>query len=567
MFGHDSLPSLIYRYGAKRPIEGAEEVDRQIRDAHRYRNKLVEIEHKRRNRVDQTLRELAPRLAELTVAVERLDGLIADCRAEIKRANAARRRRDVSLQQRAELHQLRDERKQARAELKKRKAEAFDDPEIRVALATIDREAKAASKQARAESGIYWGTYVQVEQSLSGMRTGAPPRFLKFDGNGKVAVQLQRGLSVDDALAGEDRRLRIEPVPPEAYMSGSPKALQRTRIWLRIGTEGRNPVWAVVPVTLHRPMPEDATIRWVYLTRRRVATKDHWAVSFVLARETGWQKPDVARSGAVGVNLGWRVLGEGDQRGLRVARWGGNDGAEGELRLAMRDVQRWWKVDDLRSIRDQHFNTALAALADWLAAPGCELPGWLVERTQHLRQWRSPARLAALGIQWRGERFDGDQVAFDALEQWRKRDKHLYEWEANQRRKAAAWRNDLYRNFAATLSRRYRVVCLADIDWRNLVRRPAAEDMRNDAAARKYRRIASPGILGRLLRERFAEVISVKSQHITQRCHVCSELAQSEAATQLWRRCQHCGAEWDQDVNAVRNLLRAASDPLAEKIP
>jgi len=567
MFGNDSLPSVIYRYGARRPIEGADEVDRQIRDAHRYRNKLVEIERERRERVEKTIRELAARIAGLSTEVERLDGLIAERRAEIKRANAARRRRDVTPEQRAELKQWQAARKQARAELKECKADAFDDPEIRAALATIDQDADEANKRARAQSGLYWGTYLQVEQSLQGKRRGAPPRFLRFDGRGKLAVQFQGGLSVENAFGGEDRRLIVEPVSPEAYMPGAPKAMQRTRVWLRIGSEGRDPIWAIVPVTLHRPLPEDARIKWVYLTRRRVATKDRWAVCFVLAREGGWRKDDLARSGAVGVNLGWRLLGEGDERGLRVARWVGDDGNEGELRLPMADVRRWRKADDLRSIRDERFNATVGWLAEWLRDPGCELPDWLVERTKMLRQWRSQARLAALAIQWRGERFAGDMAAFAAIEAWRKKDKHLYEWEANQRRKAAAWRDDLYRNLAADLSRRYRVACLADTDWRDLARRPTAEETRDDAGARTYRVVASPGILGRLLRERFTETVTVDSQHITQRCHACGKLAQFDAATHLWAKCRHCGLEWDQDANAARNLLRAASGPVAQKTP
>jgi len=567
MFGNKALPSVIYKYGARRPVTNADEVDRQVRDAHRYRNKLVEIERDRRSCVNAKLMQLAPRLLSLETEIERLDNLIAEKRSEIKRANATRRRRDVTPEQRAELRQWQADRKALRTELKERKADAFADPRIRTALAKVDAEALAASKAARAASGVYWGTYCQVEQSLSGMRSGAPPRFLRFDGTGKLAVQLQGGLSVAKAFAGEDRRLIIEPVPPKAYLPGEPKALQRTRVWLRIGSDGREPIWTIVPITLHRPLPDDASIKWVYLTRRRVATKDRWSVCFVLARESGWQKPELARNGSVGVNLGWRVMDNGVERGLRVARWVGDDGTEGELRLPMPDVERWKKTEDLQAIRDQRFNAAVSLLADWLADPGCLLPDWLVERTATLRQWRSAARLAAIAIQWRGERFEGDDTAFATLEAWRKKDKHLYEWQANQLRKAIAWREDLYRNLAATLSRRYHTVCLANTDWRDLARRPTAEQAETDAGARRYQRVASPGALGRLLRERFAETVTVDSRHITQRCHACGEVNQFDAAAHVRATCRHCGAEWDQDINAARNILRAASGPVACETP
>ena len=232
----------------------------------------------------------------------------------------------------------------------------------------------------------------------------------------------------------------------------------------------------------------------------------------------------------------------------------------------MRDVGRWQKARDLQSIRATNFDAIVLRLAGWLA--GRELPDWLTERTKTLRQWRSQGRLAAVVIQWRAERFDGDAEIFAEVEAWRKQDKHLWEWEHNQRRKAIAWRENVYRQFAAMLSRRYRVVCLEATDWRHFMRKVAAEeDGQGGAGAQRYLRIASPGQLSRLLAERFAEVVRVDPKHTTQRCHVCGELAQFDAATSLHTKCRHCGAEWDQDYNAARNLLGAASGPVPQETP
>ena len=57
-------------------------------------------------------------------------------------------------------------------------------------------------------------------------------------------------------------------------------------------------------------------------------------------------------------------------------------------------------------------------------------------------------------------------------------------------------------------------------------------------------------------------------------CHLCRHRNQVSAAQRgdlIWR-CQGCGALWDQDENAARNLLRAAAaapavDPKQSRTP
>src|SRR5205807_6540186 len=107
-------------------------------------------------------------------------------------------------------------------------------------------------------------------------------RFHRWDGRGRLAVQLQGGLPVADAF-GSDSRLRIAPVPAGAWERGAPPSARRTTVQLRIGSEGREPVWATVPVVLHRPLPPAAQIKWVFLLRERIGTSEDWHVPFVLA--------------------------------------------------------------------------------------------------------------------------------------------------------------------------------------------------------------------------------------------------------------------------------------------
>ena len=64
MFGNKSQPSLNYSYGASAPFatKGLGLVDQQIRAGHDYKNRLIEVERERRQRVDTLIAQLSPTL-------------------------------------------------------------------------------------------------------------------------------------------------------------------------------------------------------------------------------------------------------------------------------------------------------------------------------------------------------------------------------------------------------------------------------------------------------------------------------------------------------------------------
>lgn len=565
MYGNESLPSLVMRFGCKPPQGGAEVVAEQARLAHRYRNRLVEIELGRRARVEQAVKEHDPVLPGIEQEIERWVGELAAVRDGIRRRNSERRRREAGQEDREAAKRLRATLKQLRAQRKERRAAAFADGTLRAALDAIDAESKVAIKEARAASGLYWGTYLVVENAMSTARKGAPPRFKRWDGSIHLAVQLQGAIDVGRATSGDDNRIWIEPLEGRVGW---------TTVHLRVASQGRDPVWASVRTKIHRPIPSDCTLKWAHLICTPIGPRHKWSVQLVVSRASGWAKPDLAKAGTVGIDLGWRVLP--NNGGLRVAYAVGDDGQEEQLILPMDEVGRWHKVDDLRSIRDRHFNECRDRLADWLASHRDTLPEWLRERTAAIRQWRSVAQMAALCLMWRDQRFDGDAWVFEGLpwgdkddhlpglEQWRKRDRHLWSWETSQAAKAVAWRRDLYRNFVARLSRRYRVARIEDCDWKEISRHLPAEESQGDRAARLYRRIAAPGTLAGMIEGRFATTERVNPAYTTQTCHACGSHEEFDAAKSLRHRCEACGAAWDQDRNAAINLLRASGSVVPE---
>lgn len=560
MFGHDSKPSRIFSYGARPPGENQELVLQQMRAGHNYRNKLVEIELTRRDRLARKQRELFPEVDRLQTAIEVAAGSLQGLLDTIKQQNKHARRRTGTPEQRKQAAALRQSIKELKQSLRDVRERVKNDSGWEQAQKIINDESNEQQREARRASGLYWANYLIVDQASASMRTGAPPKFHRWTGEGRIAVQLQGGLASDEAFSGKSTLLRIDPLPEGTFDRRTvPHANKRTTAWVRVGSQDRQPVWCTLPVWLHRPLPEDGRIKWVYLHRRKLGTKWQWTLSLVVEREAGYSRSDCATDGMVAVDPGWRLV----EAGLRVAYWVGSDGQEDELVIPPERLAQWKKTEDLRSIRDKNLDAIRGRLADWLDAN--DVPEWLSERAKTLRKWRSTARLAAVVLDWRDRRFAGDEEIFPELEAWRIQDKHLYEWEANQRGKAAHWRDWFYRNVAASLRRQYRMLVVEDCDWSELQRGTPTEAAESTDGARAYQRIAAVGRLVQILREGLSEAMRVDARLTTQACHLCGNTERWDAAASLWHTCTQCGARWDQDYNACRNLLERASGPaLAE---
>lgn len=306
----------------------------------------------------------------------------------------------------------------------------------------------------------------------------------------------------------------------------------------------------------------DGVCREVSLHWHRVADRLRWTVSVVVEVEG----PPVASPtgrGAVAVDLGWRRV----EGGLRAGFWVGEDGAGGEIALSEGDLEQFAKVEDLRSIRDQHLNALKEALTAWLEAPPAPLPDWLAEETKTLPQWRSPARFAALFRRWQAERFHADEAAYGLLEGWHKRDRHLWQYEANLREQMILRRREQYRVLAAMLARQYDALIVEDFNLRAAAELDQGGSDLPDAA-RRYRTIASPSTLRDALVNAFAQrgkpVRKLNPAHTTTDCHACGGALVGDPAKELRLYCPTCERFYDQDENAARNLLRRAQEVQAQ---
>ena len=185
MFGHDSQPSRIYNYGAKRPMTNADVVDTQMRLAHHYRNDLVTLEINRRSRVDVALCEIAPTLKDVEAKLADAEARLEAARSEVKKANSSKRKRGASAEDKKAISEIRSVRKGLYVQRKELRKATFSSKKWKKHEAEIDAWADAERKRTRAavvEAGLYWGTYLCVEQSLGSVRKGAPPRHQSWDG-------------------------------------------------------------------------------------------------------------------------------------------------------------------------------------------------------------------------------------------------------------------------------------------------------------------------------------------------------------------------------------------------
>ncbi len=572
-----ALPTVVYAYGC-RIKSGADVLHRETLAAHKYRNALIAIERQRRTDTETLIHELAPDVPELKAQIAPFDVELNALQDAIKAGRAkARKRTPATKEQNAAIKALKALRKPLYALLKARRKEMFANPEFRLRQGAIKHENSERKLDARAECETFSpGTYMQVEAGMKAAHKGAPPEFVRLDVGDKMAfsicralgeptpvrtkrkgltaVQIQYGVRPEALFDGSCRLCQIRPLVPDKPVVDHGKGGKQnySKLWLiRLRLCVRpTPVWVEVTAKMHRPLP-DCLVKWVYLTRRTVGTQLELSIQFACARVEGWAKPDVAHSGTVAVNIGWRQFPNGN---IRALRWVADDGTNGELQLEHKHIRREAKSRDLRSICDKNLDAVKLQLQRWLDQQ-TDLPEWLTQHTEHLHMWRSQERLDALVRYWR--RFPGDEAIYPTLVAWRKQDRHLRNYRAwltvdLQRHRKAVWRQ-----FAAEMRRKYQTLVIAQIEWKKMQDKPKPNEPDEMSVTRRRKGIVSPYSLDHCLRSNFAKVVRLPPENLTARCTVCGELSETPDPEQLLHSCQHCGVIYDQDENHAKNLLAA----------
>jgi hypothetical protein len=455
------IPSRIYSYRVLPPVTESTRVEDQFWLAEQYRNALVEIELRLRERfravqlahptvgaalqlytdavggVENTYDDLReaksgvadPDLSDLCLRLDSAKELRAGFGADLYEAKRTHNERlQIVLLAHPEigplLRSLKDEEtpKEDRERIKDdlnaakrmlfKASRASTDPDLALAagyqLARDQaHDEKIAARADHSSRGLRTGTYDRVEKAVEQAvkSTKRPLHFERCDGTGSIGTQIIGGMTVSELHSCADTRLRLQALPENYWQlpRNRRRHAARVRAWLRIGSNpDRSPIFAEFPVTFHRPLPKDAIVRWAYVVRHRVGRHYEWRLQLTIESNTFRPSTQPVGEGACAIDLGWRRLFD-DQKnmiGLRAGYLVDEAGREREILVPEKLWRGMGKVHDLAAIRDKEFDAARDRLIAWLRDR--ELSPWMTDRIAGLAQWRAPRKLQAIVDGWIG---------------------------------------------------------------------------------------------------------------------------------------------------------------------
>lgn len=575
----------VYKYGVIGDLP--EPVIEEIRRAHRLRNELVEIEYAYADRLEEIY------LARPEVAAAHKALKAAEARAEelTGQVNQARRRdRAAAAELAAQAREARIARRDARAELNRAKEAAYPTvkPEVLAARAARDAAFKGTYRTAT-DDGLYHATISDLQtahmRSVAAVtarrKAGrhARLRLTEWDGTGTIRVQLRRqnGFPVRSphVLANGGGKwanvAQLSPWIPPAEWDALPLSQRRRiartgRLRFRIGAHAHAEI-TEIGVALHRPLPPEADVAEVRITRSRIAGTYRASVT-VTAR---MPRPRPRVSGpAAAVHLGWRSLPDG---ALRVAVIGGAGpvpeglaefaryhGPYSEVVFPADWRNRMGAYDRMRSRRA----LATGHMRDWLVEWLERNPGQReVLAADGVETWWTD-RLAALALAHRDDPPPGAREAIERLNAWRVQDRHLWEGMGHGRQRLLGRRRDAYKRVAAWVSDAAALVVLDEWGPGGIVHRTRRADLddHRDRLARANAFLAAPGEL-RTFIERAAARRGVQTQGGAPprgrapgpRPHAACGTAGEGPHREVMVWCAACQVAYDQDVNAAQMML------------
>jgi hypothetical protein len=560
---------IVYRYGLTAPTENADVVYAEMRQAHTYRNVLVEIERGRR----AALRSLdSDEVQTLAREVLALDAACEEMSLAIRSKRQLSRSRSETDEEKNSLAATRSARTQCVKRLWiARRAETAQNVD---ATDRINERALELQRSARKYQAPYWGTYQLVEDAMQAsasspvwMPNGAvanDPHFLRWTGSGSVGIQIQRGMSVEEALGGTNTKLRIK-APQGAWKAPGgdgkcPGRAARARLakggqlQMRVGSDAsRGPLWAGWRLDMHRPLPEGSRIKKAAVHLRKRGPHSEWSLTVTL--DTGGDVLPVSRGGTIGIDVGWRQIADE----IRIAVAVDTDGQRIEYRLDRNLLRIESTQRQIESERTSKFNAARASVRTYVTGLA-DAPEWLTKATVSIHAWRTPRRLSELHALWMENRHEGDEREFGKLEAWWWTDQNLWAQETEAGLHFLRRRRDSYRKIAAIVADRYGTAVIEQFDLRKMAVLPEmgeeVEEQNSTARSNRYRTAVSDfrSALLNASRKRGLVIVAMPAHDTTTTCHVCGLVQPFDAAGAIRHTCE-CGAEWDQDENAARVLL------------
>ena len=313
---------------------------------------------------------------------------------------------------------------------------------------------------------------------------------------------------------------------------------------------------------LHRPLPEDGILKQAAWLGQRHPTRGwQWALAVTVE-----EAPSPARltagtvANAVGLDLGWRLMGDY----LRIGMLVDEAGEAIELRLPLAAPTSHSRRHRLKSDwRDLvGMDAAIASLLETTKAmvrpllPALsglpdEVRG-LVAQWDRVRQGGLIRLLRAIE-----SRPSGGGNSARVLQEWRAQNDHLRALRMALWDRLIGRREWLYHNLAAWVCETWSmIVWEGDLSIKRMAEAPDKTPALD--AADRYRQIVAPGIFRAALRQaaatRGAALVDKPAAYTTRTCAMCGDVLDEQDGSSLWLVCGN-GHRWDQDENAARNLV------------
>ena len=546
---------IVRRYQLRKPTGWTAECEDQLRKQNQFWNRLVELDHQFRARYLALLSEnlaVATAEAALKLLTDERAALIAERKQRRRIGGAQADPSDINTR----LADLKREIAMAWAPIKAAKTAAKEGlKEARKALSDEHFEVAKKARQDANADGLWWGNANAVFKSYQAargraMRGGTELKFHSYQGEGRITNQIQNGgITVDDLFAGRHPQVQVRAADNGSTLSAT--------VYARGRAERKNVTW---PMRISRPIPDDAKIKEVVVTRKKIASHYRHAVVFTATREEVEPLP-VPDGPAIAVDLGWRRLTEGLRVCTAVAECDSQPTHVICPEKTLIDIER---CERLRSRRDELRHAVLLWLTDldWDDAPA---PLRDLGKSLRVSPASAAGHIARLAFLWRDHDWRLEERA--RCEGWRRTDKRMWEEEANLRDKALYRRTDTYRKAAKAIAERAGIIILKQFDIAEAVKTEtkAGDETHQVKAMRRYRTLAAPGDLRRWI------IIQAEKRGVPIRYHegasntphhVCG-IAHAAREGALRRYCPRCATNYDVDENACRNMLRqfSESDP------
>ncbi len=429
----------VYKYGLLPPIKNQTLVFEQLNKAYQYKKQLIDLVNQEKALLKKEEDNIFQRLNPALISKkETTQQTVEELLALMKQQRSKNRSKQDNIELKQQFKIAKENAKQAKKDYFTELSRIKTLEEVKTSKEKIKTNFKQLHKEARKKCGVYWGTYLLIEEAVEQSKKTSFKKDFIFYGrrdNERLGNQIQTskddsgskimGMLSSHLFNEKNSQIYIEPVADTAWIGVYRKDRRRTAKtilhWRIASDEKLKPIWAEFPMIMHRPLPKDSKIKSATISRRFYGPHQEWTLEITIDDNLSPTKE--LGNGVVALDIGWRKLNDK----IRVATL--YDGEfHKELVISTYQLD---KANELKSLRDDLFNQVKNQITEWNKE---KFPEWILKELEFVSKWKSQARLVRLVKNWKKERWQDDNIYFELVEAWRYKDQHLWQWECGSRR-------------------------------------------------------------------------------------------------------------------------------------